>query len=111
VHGDRQKYLVALITLDPEEITAWAEEQGISYKNLSELAGNPKLETLIRSEVERLNHELATFENVRKFRILPVDFSIEEGELTPTLKVKRKAVNKKYERILQELYGKDWTPE
>lgn len=111
VHGDRQKYLVALITLDPEEITAWAEEQGVSYKNLSELAGNPKLETLIRSEVERLNHELATFENVRKFRILPVDFSIEEGELTPTLKVKRKAVNKKYERILQELYGKDWTPE
>jgi long-chain acyl-CoA synthetase len=110
VHGDRQKYLVALLTLDPEEITAWAEEHGISYKNLSELAGNPKVEALIRAEVERLNQELATFENVRKFRILPVDFSIEEGELTPTLKVKRKVVNKKYDKILQELYGKDWTP-
>ena len=111
VHGDRQKYLVSLLTMDPEEIPAWAGERGISYSDLSELAEHPKLISLMQSEVERINSELATFENVRKFRILSRDFSIEDGELTPTLKVKRKVVREKYKPILMELYGNDWMSE
>lgn len=111
VHGDRQKYLVSLLTMDPEEIPAWAKEQGISYSDLSELAEHPKLRTLMQSEVERINRDLASFENVRKFEILPRDFSIEDGELTPTLKVKRKVVREKFKPFLLELYGNDWMNE
>jgi long-chain acyl-CoA synthetase len=107
--GDRQKYLVALITLDQEEISQWAKNQGIPSQSLSDLSSHPKVEELIREEIKQVNKQLASFETIRKFRILPRDFSIEDGELTPTLKVKRKAVNKNYAEAIKDLYGGDWT--
>jgi long-chain acyl-CoA synthetase len=111
VYGDRQKYLVALLTLDPDEGAAWASRQGIQFSDPSDLASNPRVREQIQAEVERINRELATFENVRKFELLPRDFSIEAGELTPTLKVKRKVVRQKYLERIQGIYGKDWMPE
>ncbi len=111
VYGDRQKYLVALLTMDPEEVPAWAEQQGISFTDPSGLASDPSLRALMQTEVERLNQEMASYENVRKFEVLPQDFSIEEGELTPTLKVKRKVVKQKYAEKIQGIYGKDWMKE
>jgi len=108
VYGDRQKYLVALITLDPEEAAAWAAAQNISFSDPSELAADPRLRALIQAEVQRINRDLASFENVRKFEVLPRDFSIEAGELTPTLKVKRKEVRQKYRDHIERIYGNDW---
>ena len=108
VYGDRQKYLVALLTMDPEEVPAWAREKGVAFEDISELAERPEVVGLFEGEAQRINQELASFERVRKVRVLPRDFSIEEGELTPTLKVKRRVVNQRFGPTLQELYGPDW---
>lgn len=107
VYGDRRKYLTALITLSPEEITAWAAQKGIPERDPEALAGNPEVERLIRDCVENVNRGLASFEQVKKFVVLGKDFSQETGELTPTLKVRRKVVVEKYGRLLDALYGKD----
>ena len=107
-YGDRQKYLVALLTLDQEEVSQWAKDQGLSWQTFEELAAHPKVRELIEREVAQINAHLASFENIRRFRILPKDFTIEDGELTPTLKVKRKTVNAKYLDSIKELYGPDW---
>jgi long-chain acyl-CoA synthetase len=107
VFGDRKKYLTALLTLAPEEIVAWAAKQGIPDRSVETLSRNPKVLELIRERVDEVNRGLATFEQVKKFAVLETDFSQETGELTPTLKVRRKVVVEKYGRILDDLYGKD----
>ena len=106
--GDRQKYLVGLITIDPEEIGKWAGSNGIEYETIEELCDRPALVELIDAEIGKLNGKLASYEGIRRFTILPGDFSIEGGELTPTLKLKRKVVIEKYNDLLKELYGNDW---
>jgi len=107
VYGDRKKYLTALLTLAPEEIVAWAARQGIPERGVEALAKHPEVLQLIRERVDEVNRGLASFEQVKKFTVLETDFSQETGELTPTLKVRRKVVVEKYGRILDEFYGKD----
>ena len=105
--GDRKKYLTALLTLAPEEIVAWAARQGIQDRSVEALSKHPKVLQLMRERVDEVNRGLASFEQVKKFALLETDFSQETGELTPTLKVRRKVVIEKYGRILDDLYGKD----
>ena len=107
VFGDRKKYLTALLTLAPEEIVAWATKQGIADRSVEALAKHPEVLQLMRERVDEVNRGLASFEQVKKFAVLGTDFSQETGELTPTLKVRRKVVVEKYGRILDDLYGKD----
>jgi long-chain acyl-CoA synthetase len=107
VYGDRKKYLVALLTLAPDEIVAWAARQGIPDRGVEALAKNPEVLQLMRERVDAVNRGLASFEQVKKFALLETDFSQETGEMTPTLKVRRKVVVEKYGRILDDLYGKD----
>ncbi len=107
VYGDRRKYLTALITLSGEEIVKWAEQNGIPETDPVLLAGHPRVETMMRSRIDDINRQLATFEQVKKFVLLGADFTQETGELTPTLKVKRKVVIKKYGNLLDALYEKD----
>ncbi len=107
VYGDRQKYLTALITLSAEDIVKWAERNGIQEKDSVLLAKNPKVEAMMRERVGEINRQLASFEQVKKFVLLGTDFTQETGELTPTLKVKRKVVLKKYGSLLDALYEKD----
>ncbi len=107
VYGDRKKYLTALITLVPEEIVAWAAKQGIPDQSIKALSKNPEVLQLIRERVDEVNRGLASFEQVKKIAVLESDFSQETGELTPTLKVRRKVVVEMYGRILDDLYGKD----
>ena len=107
VFGDRKKYLTALLTLAPEEIVAWATRKGIADRSVEALAKHPEVLQLMRERVDEVNRGLASFEQVKKFAVLATDFSQETGELTPTLKVRRKVVVEKYGRILDELYGKD----
>jgi long-chain acyl-CoA synthetase len=107
VYGDRKKYLVALITLAPDELLAWAARSGIPERDLEMLAKRPEVEKLVQDRVEEANRRLASFEQVKRFAVLGKDFSQETGELTPTLKIRRKVVIGKYGHILDALYDKD----
>ena len=91
VVGDRRPYLVALLTLDPDEV--------------SKLDGREGAETLVTEAVEGVNADLASFEQIRRFEILPRDFSPEENEITPTLKLKRRVVEQNFAAELEKLYA------
>jgi len=107
VYGDRMPYCVALITLDPEEMRRWATEQGIDFLSPGELVENPEVVKLVRGIVDSKNQQLPRFEQIKKFRVLPEDFSQDTGELTPTLKVKRKFTSQKYWNLIEEMYKED----
>jgi long-chain acyl-CoA synthetase len=100
VIGDRRKYLTALITVDADNIGAYAEEHGIETDNL---LGDPQINELIRGEVDAKNEELASFETIKDFRLLE-EFSIENGLLTPTLKVKRNVAMERFADVIEEMY-------
>jgi long-chain acyl-CoA synthetase len=103
MHGDRRPYPVALITLDPEEILPWATEQGLP-EDVAQLAENDAVAELIQRELDRANANYAQVEQIKKFTILDRDLSIEDGELTPTLKVKRAVINDRYADRFDSLY-------
>ena len=105
VYGDRRPYPVALITLNPEELGKFAKEQGILATDPASLAKHPKLVERVSRIVEKKNAELQSYAKIKKFAVLPADFSQEGGELTPTLKVKRKFVTDKYQRMIDSLYA------
>jgi len=104
VHGDRRNFVTALITLDEESIKPWAREHGLGGRTYAEIAADPRTHAMIEPFIGQLNQTLARYETVKKFAILPTDLSVEAGELTPSLKVKRKAVEKKYAGVLDGLY-------
>ena len=104
MYGDRKPYPVALITLDPEEILPWAKDQGLP-EDLAELAEEEPVRELVQTELDRANSNYAQVEQVKKFAILDHDLSIETGELTPTLKVKRNVVYDRYGDLFESLYG------
>ena len=103
VVGDRRPYLVALVTLDPEEAAAYAKEHGLS-EDLAQLADNADVRTAIEAHLAKVNEKFARVEQVKKIAILPRDLSQESGELTPTLKVKRAVVAEKHEPEIEKLY-------
>jgi long-chain acyl-CoA synthetase len=103
VIGDRRKYLTALITVDPENIQAFAEERGIAADSLEALLENREVNDLIRSVIDEKNAELASFETIKDFRLLD-EFSIENGLLTPTLKVKRNVAMERFADVIEEMY-------
>jgi long-chain acyl-CoA synthetase len=104
VIGDRRPYLVALVTLDPEEVQKLAAENGVA-NDPSAWPDDERLRKLIQEHVDQVNQRYARVEQVKKFKILPQDFSQEGGELTPTMKVKRAVVARKYEPQIEELYA------
>jgi long-chain acyl-CoA synthetase len=101
--GDRRPYLVALITLDPEAMMRFAEETG-REPNLATLARDPEVHARVALEVEATNRRLSQFEQVKRFTILPTELTQEGGELTPTLKVRRRTMAEKYAKELDALY-------
>jgi long-chain acyl-CoA synthetase len=104
MHGDQRPYPVVLITLDEEEIPAFASEKGLP-QDIASLARDPQVLSLIQQEVDRANSKYAQVEQVKKFAILDHDLSQATGELTPTLKVKRNVVNEKYADVFDALYA------
>jgi len=104
MHGDRRPYPVALITLDTDEIIPWAKENGLP-EDVPELASSDEVKELVQKELDRANSNYAQVEQVKKFVILDRDLSIEDGELTPTLKVKRNVINERYAELFDSLYG------
>ncbi len=103
VWGDRSSHLVALLTLDPDEARRWAEKEGVRWERPEEASSDPRLAAHLRQRVRERNRELAAFEAVRDFRILPEDFSTRTGELTPSLKLKRRIVRERYGELLDEM--------
>jgi long-chain acyl-CoA synthetase len=104
VVGDRRPYLVALVTLDPEEAVKYAQEHNLP-EDPAQLAENPDVKAAIEAHVEKINQNFARVEQVKKISILPHDLTQETGELTPTLKVKRAVVAQKHESEIEQLYA------
>ncbi|HEV8675127.1 MAG TPA: long-chain fatty acid--CoA ligase [Methylomirabilota bacterium] len=104
VYGDRRPYPVALITVSPDEIRKFARNAGLGDKPLAELARNPAVVERVHRTVDQVNDKLASYARLKRFAVLPADFTQEGGELTPTLKVKRKVVSTNYADLIESLY-------
>ena len=103
VVGDRRPYVAALITLDETEIGNWAAERGLDG-DISTLAAHPEVQDIVQGVVDDANRDRSRYEQVKRFVILPRDFSAEAGEITPTLKLRRRAVLEHFEAQVDELY-------
>ena len=104
VHGDRRNYLTALITLDNAEIRDFAIREGIAAASPEALASHPAIRRLVEEHVAMVNARLAPYETIKRFTILPLDFTEAAGELTPTLKIRRREITRKYGILLDSLY-------
>jgi len=105
VFGDCKPYLVAVITANIETLAIYAKEENISYKNSEDLVQNPKIKELYASRIKELNKSYPPYKTIKYFAVVANDFSIEGGELTPTLKLKRKVILEKYKDIIEDLYA------
>ena len=104
VIGDRRKYLTALVTIDPEAGPLWAEANGEDPSALNESA---KLRASIQAHIDEMNQHFARVEQIKKFTILHRNLTIEDGELTPTLKVKRAKVSDHFADDIERMYAED----
>jgi long-chain acyl-CoA synthetase len=105
VIGDRRPYLIALITLDPEEAPALAEQLGLDDASLPALAQNEAVREEIQKAIDEVNSHVGPVEQIKRFEILDHDLSQETGELTPTLKVKRNVVHEKFADLVDQVYA------
>ncbi|MFF3014679.1 AMP-dependent synthetase/ligase [Streptomyces sp. NPDC057939] len=104
VHGDGRSYLVALLVLDPELAPGWAAARGIEAASLDELAGHPAVLDEVARAVESANARLNRTEQIKRFRLLAAEWGPESGELTPSLKLRRRVVREKYGALIEGLY-------
>jgi long-chain acyl-CoA synthetase len=107
VFGDRRKYITALIEVDFENVAQWARQRQIPYTGYMSLSQNEKVVALVAREIHELNQRLARAEQVKKFRILPKELVPEDGDTTPTRKVKRSHAYKLFGQLVEEMYGED----
>ena len=104
VHGDGRNYVSALIALDPEAIEKWAELNGAAGSSYEDLSQRDDVRAMLQGYVDEMNGRLPRWETIKKFAVLPEDLTVESGDLTPSLKVKRKVVEKKYAAVLDGFY-------
>ncbi len=103
--GDRRKYCVALITLDYDEVQSWAAKEQVQLSpDRGGWSTDAAVQKLIAAEIAATNQRLASYESIKYHRILPADFSVESGELTPSLKVKRKVIAERYRDLIEQMY-------
>jgi long-chain acyl-CoA synthetase len=105
VIGEDRDYMTALITPDYDRLELWAEEQDVHYDQKEELARLEKIQSIFKKEVKKYSDALASYEKIRDFRLIQEEFSIETGELTPTLKVKRQVVKNKFRGLIEDMYA------
>ncbi len=104
VYGDRKPYLVALITLDSAAVKAWAKEHGIANDDVTEVYTDPRFRTYLDAGIARANKQLASYETVKYYEVLPEDFTVENDLLTPTLKIRRRRIYARYHDLYESLY-------
>jgi long-chain acyl-CoA synthetase len=105
VVGDQRKFVVALLVPNPVTVESKAAEQGISFTSSKEMVAHPFVRKLIEEEVARLTTHLAQWETIKRFALLPDDFTFDNGGLTFTMKLKRRVVEQKYQDLIQQLYA------
>lgn len=101
VVGDQRKFCVALIALDPAGLAAWAKHHAVDPVTVRT---EPRLQATIQAEIETVNTDLASFESIKYFRFVPREFTVEDGELTPSLKIKRRVIEKRYAAEIDAMY-------
>ena len=104
VIGDGRKYLVALILIDEDNVTKYAQDNRIPFSTFADLTQNPEIQKLIEKEVAKVNKTLARVETIKKFQLLPRRFYEEDGDVTPTKKVKRRFLEKRYAELIEKMY-------
>jgi len=105
VVGDRRPYLTALLTLDQEKVAAFAEQKGIAHASFTDLLAHPDVQQLVENAVAEVNENLARVEQVKKWHVFDREFQMDAEEVTPTLKIRRKAIIDKYADVIEDLYG------
>jgi len=105
VHGDNRNFCSALIALEPEAMSKWAKENGKEGQSYADIVKLPEVTELIKPYIDELNKGLPSYETIKKFAILPKDLTVDDGELTASLKLKRKVVEKKYMGMLDQFYA------
>lgn len=104
VIGDRRKYITALIVIDEENVVKYAQDHKVQYTTFATLTRTEEVIKLISEEINKVNNQIARVENIRKFRLLDKKLYTEDGEVTPTMKVKRKSISKQYKDIIEDMY-------
>ncbi len=104
VHGDGRNFVSALVTLDPDAIGAWAAAHGMAGRPYAEVVASPEVRALVADSIDQLNGTLNRWETIKRFTILDHDLSVEAGELTPSLKLKRKVVTDRFADVLDAHY-------
>jgi len=102
--GDRRKFIAALIVIDEENVVKYAQDKKVQFTTFASLTKTQEVIDLIQTEVNKVNQQIARVENIRKFRILDKKLYTEDGEVTPTMKVKRKAINTQYKDLIESMY-------
>ncbi|MFL6172731.1 MAG: AMP-dependent synthetase/ligase, partial [Marmoricola sp.] len=105
VFGNERNYCIALVTLDPDSMAGWAKENGKSGQAYSDVVASSEVKAMMEGYVEQLNAQLNRWETIKKFEILDHDLTIESGELTPSLKVKRNVVEENNKSLIDGLYA------
>ncbi|HEX7615265.1 MAG TPA: AMP-binding protein, partial [Thermoanaerobaculia bacterium] len=105
LHGEGRRFCTALISLSEEELLAWSRAEGIQGASYAELVRDARVVELIRLHIEHVNAHLARYEAIRRWAILPAELKIETGELTPSLKVRRRVVEQRYRDVIEGLYA------
>ena len=103
MHGDGRNFCTALVSIDEESIAGWAADNGVTG-TYAEMAENPTVIAVVQEAVDKLNADLARYATIKKFALLPIDLSVEGGELTPSMKVKRRVVEDQYRSTLDGFY-------
>jgi len=103
--GDRRPYVTALIVLDDEVVPGWAAARGVTSNDLATVAASPVVRAEIQAAVDAANEKLARPEQIKTFHILPNPWTPETGELTPTLKLRRRIIVDRYGRQISDMYG------
>ncbi|MGD9236680.1 MAG: long-chain fatty acid--CoA ligase, partial [Desulfobacterales bacterium] len=104
VIGDRRKYLTCLIMIDEDNVVKYAQDHKIQFSTYKDLTQDADIQKLIEAEIRAVNETLARVEQVKKFCILPKKLYEEDGEVTPTMKVKRKFVNEAFSDLIDSMY-------
>ena len=105
VFGNERNYCVALVTLDPDAMDGWAEENGMAGTSYADLVASDKVKDMVTGYVDELNTRLNRWETIKKWELLDHDLTIESGELTPSLKVKRSVVETNNKDLIDSFYG------
>ncbi|MFN2319783.1 MAG: long-chain fatty acid--CoA ligase, partial [Dermatophilaceae bacterium] len=105
VFGNERNYVVALVTLDPDAMTLWAEENGMAGTSYEEVVASKPVQQMVSGYIDEMNQGINRWETIKKWRLLDHDLTIESGELTPSMKVKRNVVESNYAKVIDEMYA------